>query len=186
MSKRIKPKKVCGRELEEVREKDPDGGIVYHYRTVDTLGTMQRAGSITPEMYDAAKDFQADFIVTNLDSLRALPLLRVPGTGREPELNERQLDARRRVYAALEALGGLSSPASSCVWHVVGLQRSLREWATRQGWGGRPVDQKEAKGMLVAALGILASHYGYHGERRASGASADRNAAASPRPEQRP
>jgi hypothetical protein len=33
-------------------------------------------------------------------------------------------------------LGGLGSPAGSCVWHVVGLQRSLREWALRQGWGG--------------------------------------------------
>jgi hypothetical protein len=100
--------------------------------------------------------------LTNLDSLRALPLLRVPGTGREPELNERQLDARRRVHAALKALGGLSSPAGSCIWHVVGLQRSVREWATRQGWGGQRVDQKEAKGILVAALGMLASHYGYH------------------------
>jgi hypothetical protein len=32
-------------------------------------------------MHDAAKDFQADFIVANLDPLRALPILRVPGTG---------------------------------------------------------------------------------------------------------
>ena len=28
---------------------------------------------------------------------------------------------------------------ASCVWHVVGLQRSVREWAMRQGWGGRSV-----------------------------------------------
>jgi hypothetical protein len=33
-------------------------------------------------------------------------------------------------------------PAGSCVWHVVGLQRSVREWAIRQGWGGRPVQQE--------------------------------------------
>jgi Domain of unknown function (DUF6456) len=161
-SARVKPRKVRAREFEEVRESDPDGRIVVHHRTVDTLGKMLREDTITPEMRDAAKDFQADFIVTNLDSLRALPLLRVPGTGREPELNERQLDARRRVHAALKALGGLSSPAGSCIWHVVGLQRSVREWATRQGWGGQRVDQKEAKGILVAALGMLASHYGYH------------------------
>ena len=90
-------------------------------------------------MHDAAKDFQAAFIVANLDPLRALPILRVPGTGREPELNERQLHVRRRVHGTLQALGGLSSPAGSCVWHVVGLQRSVREWAMRQGWGGRPV-----------------------------------------------
>ena len=168
MSKRIKPHKVRGRELEEVREKDPDGRIVYHHRTVDTLGKMLRSGTIDQAMHDVARDFQAAFIVANLDPLRALPILRVPGTGREPELNERQLDARRRVHRALEALGGLSSPAGSCVWHVVGLQRSVREWAIRQGWSGRPLEQKAAGGILVAALGMLVAHFGYGDARRAS------------------
>ena len=168
MSARLKPHKVRGRELEEVREKDPDGRIVYHHRTVDTLGKMLRAGTIDQAMHDAAKDFQAAFIVANLDPLRALPILRVPGTGRDPDLNERQLHARWRVHNALAALGGLSSPAGSCVWHVVGLQRSIREWAIRQGWGGRAVEQTEARGMLVAALGVLAAHLGYGAAKRAS------------------
>jgi hypothetical protein len=168
MSRRIKPYKVRGRELEEVREKDPDGRIVYHHRTVDSLGKMLRAGTIDQAMYDAAKDFQAAFIIAQLDPLRALPILRVPGTGSEPDMNERQLDARRRVHDRLQALGGLSSPAGSCVWHVVGLQRSVREWAIRQGWGGRPVRQEQAQGILVAALGVLAAHLGYRETRRAS------------------
>ena len=34
-----------------------------------------------------------------------------------------------------EALGGISSPAGSCVWCPVGLHGSVREWAVRQGWG---------------------------------------------------
>ena len=157
MSARTKPHDVRGRQFEEIREKDPDGRIVVHHRTVDTLGKMLRAGTITQEMYDAAKDLQAAFILANFDPLRAIPLLRVPGTGREPELNERQLDARRRVHEAMQALGGISSPAGSCVWHVVGLQRSLREWAIRQGWGGRPVRQEQAQGILIAALGMLAT-----------------------------
>jgi hypothetical protein len=157
MSARIKPHKVRGRQLEEVREKDPDGRIVVHHRTVDSLGRMLRSGTITPEMHDAAQDFQAHFIIANLDPLRALPVLRVRGAGREPDLNERQLHARRRVRQAMRALGGISSPAGSCVWHVVGLQRSVREWAIRQGWGGRPVRQEQAQGILVAALGVLAN-----------------------------
>jgi hypothetical protein len=99
--------------------------------------------------------------VANLDPLRALPILRIPGTGRDPDLNDRQLHARRCVHKALEALGGISSPAGSCVWHLVGLQRSVREWALRQGWGGRPVRQEQAQGILVAALGMLAAHLGY-------------------------
>jgi hypothetical protein len=160
--------KVRGREFEEVREKDPDGRIVVHHRTVDTLGKMLRAGTITQEMHDAARDLQANFTIAQLDPLRALPILRVPGNGREPDMNERQLDARRRVHEALQALGGISSPAGSCIWHVVGLQKSVREWAIRQGWGGRPVRQEQAQGILVAALGMLAAHVGYGEARRAS------------------
>ena len=129
---------------------------------------MLRAGTVDQAMHDAAKDFQAAFIVAQLDPLRALPILRVPGTGREPELNERQLHARRRVHEGMAALGGISSPAGSCVWHVVGLQRSVREWAIRQGWGGRLVEQTEARGILVAALGVLAAHFGYGAVPRAS------------------
>ena len=40
------------------------------------------------------------------------------------------------------------------------MQTSIREWALRQGWGGRPVRQESAQGILVAALGVLAKHYG--------------------------
>jgi hypothetical protein len=115
MSKRIKPHQVRGREVEEVREKDPDGRIVYHQRTVDTLGKMLKAGTSTQEMHDAAKDFQAAFIVANLDPLRALPILRVPGTGREPDLNERQLHARRRVQRRCRRSAAFPArPAAAC------------------------------------------------------------------------
>jgi hypothetical protein len=82
MSRRIKPKRFAGRELEEVREKDPDGQIVVHHLTVDTLGKMLRAGTIDHAMDDAAKDFQAAFILAQLDSMRAVPILRVPGAWR--------------------------------------------------------------------------------------------------------
>jgi hypothetical protein len=149
-------------------KKDPDGRIVYHHRTVDTLGKMLRAGTIDQPMHDAAKDFEAAFIIAQLDPLRALPILRVPGTRREPDLGKGQLHARRRVHEAMAALGGISSPAGSCVWHVVGLQRSVREWALPQGWGGRPVRQEQAQGILVAALGMLAAHSGYGEARLAS------------------
>ena len=74
-----------------MRELDPEGRIVVHHRTVDTLGKMLRAGTITPEMHDAARAFQADFTIASLDPIRATPTLRVPGAGREPDLNERQL-----------------------------------------------------------------------------------------------
>jgi hypothetical protein len=155
------------RELEEVREVDPDGRILLHNRLVDSLGRMRKSGGIDEPMYDAARAFQADFTIANLDPIRAAPMLRVPGAGREPDLSERQIDARRRVHAALRVLGGIGSPAGSCVWHVVGLQRSVREWAMRQGWNGRPVRQEQAQGILVAALGVLASSNGHGNGRQA-------------------
>jgi hypothetical protein len=152
----MKSCEIPGRELEEVREKDPDGRIVVHHRTVDTLGRMLKSGAIDQAMYDAATDFQAAFTTANLDPIRAAPILRVLG-GRTENVNDRQIDARRRVHEAMQALGGIASPAGSCVWHVVGMQRSVREWAMRQGWNGRPIRQEQAQGILVAALGVLTS-----------------------------
>jgi hypothetical protein len=160
-SARLKPNNVRGRQLEEVREVDPDGRIVVHHRTVDSVAKMLRTGTITQGMHDAARDFQAAFIVAQLDPLRAVPVLRVPGTGRQPDLNERQLHARRRVQEAIRALGGHDSPAGSVLWHVIGGGLSLRQWALRQRWAGRPVRPDQAHGVLVAVLSVLAGHYGY-------------------------
>jgi hypothetical protein len=147
--------------LEPVYEADPDGRPVVHHRTVDTLGIMLRAGTITKDMHDAARDFQAQFTIACFDIVRCVSLMRLPGSGGPADLTDAQVHARRRIGGALDALGGLGSPAGSCVWHVVGLQRSVREWAMRQGWGGRPVRVEQAQGILVAALGMLVGHYGY-------------------------
>ena len=147
--------------LEPVYEADPEGRPVVHHRTVDTLGRMLRAGTITQEMHDAARDFQAQFTIACYDTLVCMRFDRDPSKGNRAELTETQIDTRRRVVAAMDALGGLGSPAGGCVWHVVGLQHSIREWAMRQGWGGRPIGEKPAQGILIAALGVLANHYGY-------------------------
>jgi hypothetical protein len=122
---------------------------------------MLRAGTITSDMYNAAADFQARFTIAHFQSVRCMSLLRLPSGGGAADFTDAQLDARRRVGTALDALGGLGSPAGSCVWHVVGLQRSVTEWAKRQGWCGRPVRVEQAQGILIAALGVLAKHYGY-------------------------
>ena len=143
----------------QVREKDPEGRIVVHHRVVDTLARIHQAGTIDAPMLDAGREFQRSFILAQLDPLRAVDLLRVPGSGRDPEPGNVQLAARNRVHRALLALGGHDSPAGSCAWHVLGCSRSVREWALRQGRCGRSVRQEQAQGMLVAALGLLAAHY---------------------------
>jgi hypothetical protein len=135
-----------------------DGRAIRH-RTVDTLGLMLRAGTITTDMFAAAQSFQVWFTIAHFDAVRCSSLLRLSGRGPVAELTDAQVDARRHVDAALDVLGGPGSPAGSCVWHVIGLQHSIRAWAMRQGWSGRPIGEKQAQGIVIAALGVLARHY---------------------------
>jgi hypothetical protein len=152
--------------VEPTYEADPDGRPVVHHRVVETLGRMMRNGSITREMHDAARDFEATFTIAHFDLVSCMSLDRIPGSGSAADLTNAQVDARRRVGEAIDALGGLGSPAGGCVWHVVGMQRSIREWSMRQGWAAKPIGEKQAHGILVAALGMLAAHYGYTRRQR--------------------
>lgn len=143
-----------------VREADPDTGTpIALRRAVDTLGAMLTNGTITAPMHDAGVIFRGQFRAAALDTLRAMPLIRIPAGSGDP-LTERHVHARRKVAAAMRVLGGQDSAAGSCAWHVVGCEASIREWATRQGWGGKPLGHSQAQGILIAALGVLASHYG--------------------------
>ena len=162
-----------GRKVEMVSEADPEGRSVTHARTVDTLARMLKAGTITPPMHDAARDFQAHFTIAAYDAVPTASLVHVRRLRGEKmtwndDLTVRQIAARDRVHEALSALGGTASPGGSCVWHVVGLQMSLREWAMQQGWNGKPVRRGDASGILISALGMLTVHYGYERPRRAS------------------
>lgn len=163
---------------EPIREADPEtGSPVQHRRAVDTVALMLANGTITPEMHDAAVVFRTKFRTAALNGLQPMPWDRVPG-GSSDGITEQQASARWHVAEAMDALGGFGSAAGSVVWHVVGLECSVREWAQRQGWGGRPVGAPQAQGMLVAALGVLSAHYcGGIGRRPAVGP----NHAGSPR-----
>ena len=73
---------------------------------------------------------------------------------------EHQAAARRRVAEALSLFGGTDTACGSCLWHVVGMECSVREWAGRQGWGGRSINHVQGQGILVGALNVLTVHYG--------------------------
>ena len=153
---------------EPIREADPEtGSPVQHRRAVDTLGMMLANGTITPQMHEAGCIFRTLFRSAALDGITTSQLIRLAGATADA-VSSRQIDARRRVAEALDALGGHDSPAGSCVWFVVGLEMSVREWAARRGWSGRPVSQPIAGGILVAALGILAMHFGLAPRMRAA------------------
>ncbi|MFZ4410850.1 MAG: DUF6456 domain-containing protein [Paracraurococcus sp.] len=153
---------------EPVREADPETGTpVQHRRAVDTLGLMLAKGSITQTMHDAGETFRVTFRIAALDGMRTTQLLRIQGGGGDL-LTERQAAARRRLAEALDLFGGADSAGGSCLWHVLGLECSLREWAMRQGWSGRPVHHVQAQGILLTALGVLAAHYGLQPRERAA------------------
>ena len=135
------------------------------YRFVDTLAMMERRGSITAGMRQAGEDFRDRFAVAQLDPLKAFDVARPRITNRAgfrgadgPGL--RIEDARKWVWDAIVAVGGLGSAGGSCIWHVVGWQQSLKEWALEQGWNGRRVSQEAASGILIASLGTLEAHFG--------------------------
>ncbi len=143
---------------QRIRERDPDGHIVQHLRSVDTLERLYEGGAIDDAMLQAGRMFERAFRVAALDRLRAASLERVIGGGLDS--GDAQLEARRRIGRALDALGGLASPAGSCAWHVLGFGESLRAWALSRGWQGKPMRQEAAQGILVAALGVLAARAG--------------------------
>jgi len=153
---------------EAVRSADPETGTpVAHRYAMDTLAVMLSNGTITSEMRDAGEMFRKQFRFAALDTLRPMPLIRIPGGRGGDTTTEQQFQARERVAAAIDALGGPGSPAGACVWHVVGLENSITEWARRSGWCGRPIGHAQGQGVLVSALGVLAMHYGLTRRRAA-------------------
>jgi hypothetical protein len=147
---------------------DPDTGVVVgHHRAVDTLGMMLRNGTISQELYDTGVLFRALFRKAAIDRMMTTAFLRLPGQ-RVDHLSETSVHARIKVANAMDVLGGHDTAVGSCAWHVLGCETSVREWALRQGWSGRPIAPQNAQGMLVAALGVLAVHFGLLSRPRAA------------------
>jgi hypothetical protein len=126
----------------------------------DTLATMARRGSISAAMRQAGEAFRDLFRLAQLDPLAAVDLSKPRIAGGVIRLHRavpslRIEQARAAVWQSLLAVGGIGSPAGSCLWHVVGWERSLKEWALEQGWNGRRVSQETVSGILIAALGML-------------------------------
>ena len=163
-----------GSVIRYVREEDDDQKPVDHYRTVDTLALMLRNGSITGAMHDAGQQFSQDFARAFASGVASSRLDGLPaGTTPGQMMVEKNAGAARAVRDALEAVGGNSSPAGSALWYVAGLGMSVRDWSIRLGWSGKAMSKEEGKGILIAALGMLARYYGYerdsHGRVRRRG-----------------
>jgi hypothetical protein len=137
---------------------DALGAIGLPFRAESLLARLERRGDITARERQAGEAFQRLFHLAHFDPLHAASLLRGdPSASPVPHGAEA---ARRRIRAAIDALGGLDSRCSSCAWNVLGYETSVREWAMREGWGGRSIREEVAKGTLLGALSVLARHFG--------------------------
>ncbi len=139
---------------------DEDGRPAQPLRARDTIDAMLRRGTITEAMRQASENFRALFATAQLETLRAADLSRLADGVRDLPITLRQAEARKRVWLALKALGGIASPAGSCVWHVIGCEWTLKDWALRQGWNGIALRPEAASGILIGSLGILQAHFG--------------------------
>ena len=140
---------------------DAKGGIGNPHRAYDTLATLRRNGTIGAAELEAGRAFEEDFTRARLNALHASNPARIPASG-VAELSDGMVAGRQRVKRAMAALGGSATPAGSAVWCILGTGQTVKEWAAAcqfvQARGS--LDQKVAKGIFVAALGILAAHYG--------------------------
>jgi len=118
-------------------------------------------GQITQEMHDAGLRFEHDFEGSQMrDRYGTYMVERVSGGAQQKEnYVVSVLHARKRINSVLEALGDIGS---SVLWDCLGNQLSLREHATRQQCNGKPINTHQAKGRLIAALGMLSRHYGFN------------------------
>ncbi len=150
-------RKRRGVELIEKAIADDEGRPSQPYRSIDILAAMERRGAITAEMRQAGEEFQVLFRLAQLDALKAADLSRVMVSGSINDVfGHRVSSARESVWNTVMSVGGLASAGGSCLWHVVGLEQSLKRWAVEQGWCGRRISQDAASGILIATLGVLA------------------------------
>ena len=123
---------------------------------------LDAAGGSTEALAQAWDRFERDFEQARFRSIGICTWasVRVDGGGADPGLAAVQAERRRREISA--ALREVGEPGASVLWHVVGMGESLSAWSLRSGWnGGRRVDPRIAKGILIQALAALARIYGY-------------------------
>lgn len=161
------------RQHDPVAETDTlvEGRLARVRRTLDLMARMRRNGTIGAAQASAGRRFRGDFDRAHFDPRQSPDLGRLRRQGRAAGVYECDMpggiqDARDRIWCALEALGGHASPAGQAAWHILGVGHPLAVWAEGEGFADhRPLNPHTARGILVAALGVLAAHYDYLRER---------------------
>lgn len=130
------------------------------HKTLDTLERLLNGGTITEAQCEAGRKFERAFYLAGLNPTSCVSLEGLNGGSTGQHMTERTILARQRIYDAVLALGGLTSPAGAAAWHILGNGLSIKAWAQRERWGGQSgINEHAAKGVFVSALGVLAGHW---------------------------
>jgi hypothetical protein len=130
-------------------------------RATDTLDRMKRADTIDDDQLAAARRFQATFVRSKLDPLRAANYGPRSSKGQREEVAASIAAAKEQVGRAIMALGGIGSLPGAIVYAVVGEGKTIEEWCSEYRFATRrPLNVTAARGVLVAALDILRAKFG--------------------------
>jgi hypothetical protein len=139
---------------------DTAGRIGVPWRAEGLLAKLERNGSITAAQRAAGEQFHTLFRAAAADPLKATDPSRTHVSGARPMPQPMgSLWAKTSLDRAIDALGGLASPAGACAWHVLGNDCSMRDFALRRSWQGNPLHPNIAKGVLLSTLGTLQHHF---------------------------
>ena len=164
----LPPERLTHGRVKRAREtvQDSAGGIGQPFEAESLLQKLERRGDISPEHRQAGEIFARLFRIAQFDPLRSPSWLRQGGGTAVPNGGHHTERAQQKIYDAVTACGGMHSPAGCAAWFVLGVELSIRDWALREGWNGRQLNESVAKGILLGALSVLALHFGV--ERRKS------------------
>lgn len=164
----LPPERLTHGRVTRARETvaDSHGNIGRPYQVESLLQKLESRGDISPEHRAAGEQFARLFRIAQLDPLRAPSWLRQAGGTAIADGGHHTERAKTQIYDAVTACGGIHSPAGCAAWFILGLELSVRDWALREGWNGRSLNESVAKGILLGALSVLALHFGV--ERRKS------------------
>ena len=125
-------------------------------RDIDTLAMMLKRGDIGKVEFEAGRRFRAHFLRSGLRGNTCIHYESLGGGTGPANPSEYAVVCGPTVYRVLERLGGMNCLPGRAVWNVLGLGRTMAEWASAEGR-----DVREAKGTLVGAISLLAKAYGY-------------------------
>lgn len=124
-------------------------------KTSDLLARLRRNHDISVPAFNAGRMFEEVFFSARMNP-SVIVSMEPLGGGMRTTMAESTYQACERLDGAVTALGGHGSPVAGVVWHCIGDGASLKKWCRRSN---SPNNQQEAKGMLCAALEILAGFW---------------------------